>query len=268
MPDNAGLRYVVYESSDTKQFLLDLLLLENVGLSVILMILLIYRGAYLKTGLLILLVSSLAICIVNVSSSTIVWTNLYCRSVSYIITYICWRIKDFGLRAYILIRTNSLTFGKLRFLIYSLILYLFLLNLLRTICVFLCLNNDSTNFFIQFNVVSEKISLISMFIVDLFSIISVLAFQYFKRPFQSKAKINLLKLVDQNTFLLFLIVLIMSIPSYIMIILVAWNYAQSEYAFMYSFVENLTLLILAIEFLNINISTRSVTSGSYSIDSN
>jgi len=267
MLNNAELRFAVYESSETKQFLLDLLLLENVGLSVILMVLLMYRGAYLKTGLLILLVSSIAICIVNVSSSTITWTVLYCRSASYIITYICWRIKDFGLRTYILIRANSLTFGKLRFLIYSLILYLFLLNLLRIICVFLCLNDNSTDFFIQFNIVSEKISLVSMFIVDLFSIISVLIFQYFRRPFQSKTKINLLKLVDQNTFLLFLIVLIMSIPSYIMIILVAWNYAQSDFAFMYSFVKNLTLLILAIEFLNINISIRSVTSGSYSVDS-
>lgn len=255
------------ESSNVEAFLTYLTLLSNSGLATLLTLTLIYRGSYLKTGFILLFISALALTIVSVSASAITWSGVFCRSAAYIVTSIFWRIKDFGLRSYILIRSNSLTDRKFQIVFYSIIMLLFVLNLFRAISVFTCLSNKGLNFFIWSQIRLEQIEVIMMLSIDVCLAILVFAYTVRRRKIFSDNYSYLFKLVDQNTSILFFVVLFISIPSYIMLILADFGIAQGNYAFPFSFVENLTLIILSIEFLNINISTRTKTSVSISNDS-
>jgi len=236
-----------------KTFLIVINSLISAGLATTLFLLVLHKGSMKNIGFLLLLLSSIANMISNILQQFVIWTGYICREVIYQFVFISWRTKDFCLHTYILIRTDALTNRKFHLLINIVISFWFIFNLFRLASLFSCWALSGINFFDKSQSRLELSAAFIMLSIDL--ICGVLIFVHYIKynQYTSKIKNDVSKIVFLNSNIIFLLVIFLSIPAYVIFILVTLAYYDGSFVNIFSFEENLTTILLSCEFLKLSL---------------
>jgi len=239
-------------SDEAKTFLLYVSEIQSAAFVTTLIFWLVYRGSWMNKGFLLLSASSVSSTVSTVTGSFIVWSHEICQQPYYQATYIMWRIKDFSLHTYIMVRTNALTSKQFSTFLNTNILLWLLFNLFRLVSLFTCWNKNISEYFNSVQPILESIESVWLFCIDLGC--ALLLFVYYIRNnfYRTRYKPALTRLTFYSSNWIFFIVLFISIPAYIFYILETFAYFDSSVVSFFIFEENITTTLLTAEFLNIS----------------
>jgi len=240
-------------SDQQKTFLIVINSMISAGLATTLFLLILNKGSMKNLGFLLLLFSSIANMISNVLQQFVIWTGYICRKVIYQFVFISWRTKDFCLHTYILIRTDALTNRKFHLLINIIVSFWFIFNLFRLASLFSCWGLSGISFFDKSQPRLELTAAFIMLLIDCICAILITTHYVRYNQYSVKMKNEVSRVVFLNSNIIFLLVIFLSIPAYVIFILVTLAYYDGSFVNIFSFEENLTTILLSCEFLKLSL---------------